>query len=118
MYSIKKRFILGSGEQLCKGNIRSLDEAKADATRLAEADSRMGVKTIYRVYEFDEDIVAEFDSTKIQAAGTSSDSTGAGSGGGQKSGASFKPSPLQTAPRPPGTPANNWGKPDDEEEKK
>lgn len=101
---------------------RELPAEQFDDIKLAKAfiekkiadNNLLKVKVIYRLYEWD-DLLQEFDPSKMQPI--ESDDT---SSSGQGKGASFRPTPLNTAPRPAGLP-HNWLKDDennDEKEKK
>lgn len=91
----------------------------ADARMFIEAkmaqDAMMKVAVIYRITELG-DVIEEFDSAKrlgsanpAPGAGEGT-SAGSGVGAGRQSAENFRPSPLNTSPRPPGMPANNWSK--------
>lgn len=100
IYNVKKKYGTGS-EQQCQ-SFSKLDEAKAYAQECAENDAAMRINVIYSIYEFDE-VVETIDSSKVTVSRGSEESSGSGKG----QGASFRPTPLETAPRPKGT-APRW----------
>ncbi len=110
-YSVKKLF-QGRAE-LEVGRFNTEIEATDYTKQELEKDALMKVNAIYRIYHFDEDLIAEWDQAKWQKEGPAktSDSSSSSQGSGQR----FSPSPIQTAPRPPGMPASSWKK--DEEDK-
>lgn len=112
MIKMTKQFVAGGREQPVSKSFKSMDEAKAFALDNIQSDAAMRIQTIYRIYDFD-DLMATIDASTITQSADAS-----GRSQGQKSGATFKPSPLQMAPRPPGLPANNWVEPKKDEDKK
>ena|SRR3990167_4165648 len=109
-YKVTKQFMASAGREQPCGQFKTEKEAKEFAVESAESDAAMKIQTVYRIYDFD-DLMATINSNSIQSEMKSTDASGDSQG--QKSGASFRPSPLQTAPRPSGMPANNWVKPED-----
>jgi hypothetical protein len=104
-YQVTKQFG-SSREQPCQ-RFKSLAEAKAFALECAQTDASMRIQTIYRIYDLDELLPNEtIDSNTVTLASTSSDASGGSKG--QQSGATFKPTPLEMSPRPPGTPPKTW----------
>lgn len=112
-FKVTKQFGSGAGREQSCGQFKTADKAKVFAIECAESDAAMKIQTIYRIYDFD-DLVGTITSNDVQAESKPSESSGSQ---GQKSGASFRPSPLQTAPRPSGMPANNWVEPDEDDKK-
>ena len=108
-YKVTKQF--GTNRELDSGQFKTLPEAKKYVQQQVQADAAMKVKSIYRIYEWD-DLIEESHSDKIVVSAPSGNSDD--SHGGKGSGA--KPSPLSTVPRPPGSP-QTWQeyKNDDEE---
>lgn len=85
-----------------------LNDAKLFIEAKRQADASLGgALPIYRVLD-GVDIV--YDSSKAPAP----ESRGGASGGGAQTGSRFSPTPFNTAPKPPGTPAK-WNKDDDDE---
>lgn len=91
-----------------------LNQAKAFIEAKIRDNNLHKVKVIYRLYEWD-DLLQEFDPSKMDTSDSPDSSSGASSGGGK--GASFRPTPLNTAPRPPGSPPN-WLKEDENDKDK
>ena|SRR3990167_6615135 len=117
-YRVSKQFIAGgSKEQPISLLFKTVDEATAYAVDHFQSDAAMRIQTIYRVYDFidDENPIVTIDSKSIDSFNNPSESSQGSQG--QQSGATFKPSPLQMAPRPPGTPANHWVDPDKDDKK-
>jgi hypothetical protein len=106
----------GSSSELEVGKFDNMAKAKAEIqNRLAE-DARLNMKNvIYILYE-GFDAIEQFDQSKLQKAPASSQESSEPSGGAGK-GQSFRPTPLPTAPRPPGTPPPTW-KDDENDENK
>jgi hypothetical protein len=100
IYKVTKQYS-GGKEQPCK-QFKHLNEAKIHAEHAIEESAAMKIKVIYRIYEFD-DLLETLDSSTIQPASSSSSESG-NSSGGKQSGATFKPTPFEMAPRPGGTP--------------
>lgn len=100
MYKVTKQY--GRGAEInMGGRFNNLVEAKAFVDKHIMEDALMNVKVIYKIYEFDE-LLSEYDSSKVNtAAARTSDEQGSQ---GKGSTASFRPTPLNTSPRPPGTP--------------
>lgn len=91
----------------------NMQAAKAFVDEKILEDAALNVKAIYRIYDFD-DVVGEFDASKMDVSQLAPKREESASGSqGKGSTASFRPTPLNTAPRPPGTP-QKWMK--DEEE--
>lgn len=103
-YKVTKQY--GRGLETIAQRFKNIDEAKRFMLQSAESDAAMKVQCVYRLYDFD-DVIDTLDSTKIDLSSKTTDSSDAGSQG-KTSSATFRPSPLQTTPRPPGMPANNW----------
>jgi hypothetical protein len=85
---------------------RHLDAAKAFIVNKLKENAALKIKVIYRLYEWDE-LLEEFDPAKIDLSALEEDSEGEGSQG-QGKGASFRPSPLNTSPRPAGMPHSSF----------
>lgn len=90
-----------------------LNKAKAFIENKMRENAALKLKVIYRLYEWD-DLIQEFDPSKMAAPTAGSGESGSGSQG-QGKGASFRPSPLQSSPRPPGVPPSSFK--DDEDDK-
>lgn len=108
-YKITKQF--GTGREVADKTFTTLFEATEHVQQCAEADAAMKVKTVYRVYEFDE-VIHEVNSATVVLSSPSSESSGSGSGKG--SGISFNPSPLMTSAKPKGA-IQHWKKNDEDE---
>lgn len=108
IYSVTKKYEAGS-EQPCK-KFNTLEEARAYMQESAETDARMKIRVTYRIYEFDE-VIDTVDSMMVKLTSSSSES----SSGSRGHGAGFKPTPLETSPRPKGT-APHWFNDEDEDE--
>lgn len=102
------------GREMPSESFKDIPSAKAFIEAKMRENINLKIKVIYRLYEWD-DLLEEFDSEK--AAFNQSTSGSSDSSGGRGKGASFRPTPLNTTARPPGSPPN-WLKDDDEEEGK
>lgn len=109
-YKVTKKY--GQGPETPGESFKTLDEAVAFAQQSAESDAAMKIQTIYRIYEFD-DLLREIDSTKIEIGGKQDQAEQSSQGAGQTSG--FRPTPLNTAPRPKGA-IQPWDKKDKDED--
>lgn len=112
IYNVTKKYESGS-EQPCE-RFEKLDQAKSYALECAEKDASVRVKVIYSIYEFDE-VVETVDSTKITIRHDSKESDESSSSS-KGQGAAFRPTPLETSPRPKGT-APRWIHDDDKNDK-
>ncbi len=106
-YKVTKQF--GNNREIDSGQFKTLSEAKKYLTEQSQADAIMKVKSIYRLYEWD-DLIEECHSDRVVVATSSGDSESHGKGSG------VKPTPLSTVPRPPGTP-QTWPQRDEDEDK-
>lgn len=114
IYKVTKQFVAGGTKEQPCGQFKTQPQAQAYVAEHAEKDAGMKIQAIYRIYEFD-DLLETIDSRTIQSASKPAES--AGGSQGMQSGASFRPSPLQTSPRPKGTMPNSWVDPDDKNKK-
>lgn len=105
----------GSGRETVSQQFVNADDAKKHALTAAEEKKAMKIEAIYRVYDLYDDVIATYD-TKTLTVATPTNNDDNASSGGKGQGASFRPTPLATAPRPSGTPPK-WLV-DDEEDKK
>lgn len=112
-YKTTKQF--GTGREAPDRTFGNLNEAKSYAQESAESDASMKLKTVYRVYEFDE-VVYEANSATIDLA-SKANSDAAGSASGKGSGSSFSPTPFATTAKPKGA-IQHWKSGDNEDEKK
>jgi hypothetical protein len=110
IYKITKQY--GKGKEISDRQFSTLKEAKDYMQQNAESDAAMKTQVIYRVYEFDE-VVYEVDSSKIDI---SSQFSSGDSSGGKSSSATFRPTPLATAPRPAGMPPKSIIDPEEDKE--
>jgi hypothetical protein len=114
-YKVTQQFT-GARESVLERFSR-LDDAKKKARQEAEKNAEMRINAIYRIYEFEDDLVETIDSSKLTippAAASESNDTA----GGQSQGATFKPTPFEMAPRPPGTAPRVWVEPDEKDKDK
>ncbi|VVC74938.1 hypothetical protein AQUSIP_02120 [Aquicella siphonis] len=105
-YLVSKKYLRGAAIPCAE--FMDLNDAKLFIEKKLEVDARISVKVDYFISRSNE-IIATFEADKILASRTQEDS-----GAGKGSSASFRPTPFNTAPRPPGTP-QKWIKEDDEE---
>lgn len=115
-FKVTKQYGRGSEAEISQ--FSQLNEAKAFVDERLLEDASLNVQATYRIYEYGE-VYAEYDSTKVDIAKLQQSQSSADAQGSQGKGssASFRPTPLNTAPRPPGTP-QKWSNDDDEDEKK
>lgn len=110
IFKITKQFCAGGSREQPFSQSKTLEAARAAVAENVESDAAMKIQAIYRIYEFD-DLMETIDSRDIQSTNKSAES--ASGSQGMQSGASFRPSPLQTSPRPKGTMPNSWVDPED-----
>lgn len=103
----------GARELPLNESFNDINKARAFIANKMHENAALKLKVIYRLYEWD-DLLQEFDPAKIDLSATSGDSS---SSQGQAKGASFRPSPLQSAPRPAGIPHSSF-KDDEDKDKK
>lgn len=112
-YKVGKQYGRGP-ETILDERFNNLSDVKAFVeTKLAD-DAALNVKAIYRIYE-DDEVHSEYDTSKVVITPASSQASQGSQGMG--SGASFRPTPLNTAPRPAGTP-QKWMVDEDEDKDK
>lgn len=109
-YKVKQH---SRGTEILLAEFTNSANAKLFIKGKLEEDAEQKIDATYRLVEFDE-VIEEFDKSKLGTSSTTVASTTTGSQGKQ---ASFRPTPLATTPRPPGTPPK-WIKDDEEEGKK
>jgi hypothetical protein len=113
-YTITKQYTRGPEISLDE-RFNNFNEAKTFVEKKLADDFMLNVKIIYRIFE-DDRLHSEYDPSKIDmsAKQTSEEATSKGSK------ESFRPTPLSTTPRPPGTPPKVWvvDKKDDKKDKK
>lgn len=112
-YKVTQQF--GAGRETLSQQFVNLEDAKKHALNAAETKLSMKIDAVFRVYDLYDDVVATYDTKKLTLP--VSDESQADTSGGKGQGASFRPTPLATAPRPPGMPANNWKEDTDKEDK-
>lgn len=115
MYRVTKKFDKRGPEMLI-GNFNDEAKAKQEIEKRLNDDVHMLIKgTIYCLYE-GFDLMYEVDQSSMHTESSGSQKAEETSGGGKGSGQSFRPSPLQTAPRPKGTPPTSWTRPEEDED--
>jgi hypothetical protein len=115
-FKVTKQYGRGPETSLDK-RFGQLQDAQSFVNEMLIEDVSLNVQATYRIYEFDE-VQAEYDSSKVDVSTLAPKQTENASGSqGKGSTASFRPTPLNTTPRPPGTPPN-WMKNDGDEEEK
>lgn len=111
-YIVKIQYARGPETPLAE--FKYLDDAKIFIEQKLRADAALSVKATYLLCEFDEVI------DKIGPNRMTAPSEQEQGGQGQGKSASFRPTPFNTTPRPPGSPPN-WmreDKDDDDEKDK
>lgn len=112
-YKVTQQF--GGGRETLAQQFVNLDDAKKHAQQAAEAKLSMKIDAVFRVYDLYDDVVATYDTKNlVPSVGNEGQDE---SSGGKSQGASFRPTPLATAPRPAGMPANNWKEDPDKKDK-
>lgn len=110
-FKITKQYGQGPATTLSQ-RFTNLEQAKSFVNEQLEADILMGVQnTQYKIYDFD-DLVSAHDKTNLVKTTVQQEDESAQ---GKGKSASFRPTPLSTTPRPPGSP-QNWRN-DDEDNK-
>ena len=113
MFKVKSRFPNEFRDQEL-GSFKLISDARLFIESKLRKDA--GINTvIYKLFEFDE-MLEEFDPSKMDASSLPASSAEQASGQGQGSAASFRPSPFSMAPTPTGVP-KKWVKDDDEKKK-
>lgn len=110
-YRVTKQYARGA--ETAFAEFEDLNDAKLFIQAKLKEDAALKIKIIYRITQFDE-ILAEFDSSQA-AAYTAESSTDAQSSHGSTS--SFRPTPFNTTPTPPGLP-KKWIRDEDEQDDK
>ena|SRR5579862_9867172 len=111
-FKVTKEYARGGESQFAQ--FTQVEEARSFIKEKLTDDAALKVRVIYRIYEFT-DLLEEFDPDKL---GTSSGATQSSAGSqGKSSEASFRPTPLSTAPRPAGMP-QNWRVDKDKDDEK
>jgi hypothetical protein len=108
-YEVKQQFGNRGPEKLM-GEFRTIDEARKFAFDKLKADAIYKINSIYRISQFDE-IIEEWTPDKWQKIADQQQSSyldEQNSSSGAKSQSSFRPSPLQSSPRPAGVPASSF----------
>jgi hypothetical protein len=106
-FKITRTYARG-GETTC-AQFLDLFDAQFFVEKKLAADANLNVKVIYRL--FDGDNVTEFNPNTTDYSSTDADSSGKGNA------ATFRPTPLDMTPRPPGTPPI-WFKDEEDDKKK
>lgn len=91
-----------------------LDTAKAAVQNQLREDKRLNVKITYRIYFGSELLLELTPDDAIEAGGSAGQADSSGRGKSQN----FRPTPLNTSPRPPGSPPNWWSDDKEEDDKK
>lgn len=112
-YQVTKQYERG-GETPC-GDFKTLGDARNFIRESMMQDAGMRIRITYRIFESFE-MIEEYDPTRGQIPGGAEDAQSQ-SASGQGKGAGFRPTPLNSAPRPAGIP-HNWVKDDDDDEDK
>lgn len=116
-FKVTKQYGQRGTETTLPERFEQFSQAKAFVDENLLQDVTLNVQAIYRIYDFDE-IQGEYDSTKVDPSTLQTASREEAYGSqGKGSTASFRPTPLNTTPRPPGTP-QKWSRDEDEDEKK
>lgn len=106
LYRVTKQYT--RGPDVAAAQFADLNDAKIFIQTKLREDAKFKVNVVYRLFEGFE-LLEEFDQNS--AAGGSDDSSGRGS---QQS---YRPTPLNTAPRPTGMPQNWWKDEEDDKDK-
>lgn len=116
-YYITKQYQQRGGE-IKEESFNTLEDAKKAIQEKLIYDRQLKITTVYRLYNFIDELQGVFDVNSIEETTSSSGSTGSdseGGSGGKRS--NFNPTPFNMAPRPASVP-HNWVKDEDEEEDK
>src|SRR3990167_7555874 len=102
MYRVTKRFARGAEAQIAE--FRQEEEAKIFVHEKLQEDANFKINAVYCLYE-GSDLHQEFTQNDLEATiSSSSDTTTQQSSRGQR----FSPTPMNTAPRPPGIPRSGF----------
>lgn len=100
-YTITKQYTRGPQVPLNE-RFYDFNQAKTFVEKKLTEEAKMNVKVVYRIFE-DEKLHSEYDETKIDTSVKQESESSQGKG----STASFRPTPVSTTLRPPGS-AQNW----------
>lgn len=108
-FLVSKKYLRGLAVP-CAG-FMDLNDAKVFIEKKMELDAAVSVKVVYFISRLNETI-ATYDPETFKLPSSQSDS-----GSDKTNKAVFRPTPFNTAPRPPGTP-HKWVREEDEDEDK
>jgi hypothetical protein len=97
----------GRGPEQLVAKFNNLDEAKEYISSKLEKDSQLRVNVTYLLYDMGE-LAETFEPGSGAGAGAQGGSGAASGAGGQQQSSGFRPSPLQTSPRPSGMPPSSF----------
>jgi len=115
-YIVKIQYARGPETPLAE--FKYVDDAKIFIEQKLRADAALNVKATYLLCEFDE-VIDKIGPNRMPASSNQGQAQG-DQGQGQGKSVSFRPTPFNTTPRPPGSPPN-WmreDKDDDDEKDK
>ncbi len=104
-YQVKKQY--GRGAELPCAQFGDMTDAEIFIQAKLTADAAMDVQVTYKVFEGIDEIKSYSPDKTGNVAGSSANNSSAAAGS--------RPSPFNTAPRPPGTPQKWWPDEDDKE---
>lgn len=114
-YKITVQYARDKTELPLKEEFEDLKEAKKFISEKINQEAVLKTKVIYRLYQNYDQLIEEFDSTKIEISSSAKDSQ---SSQGKSSKAGFKPTPFNMTPTPPGLPKKWLIDEDDDKDKK
>lgn len=116
-YYITKQYQQRAGE-IKEESFNTLEDAKKAIQAKLIYDRQLKITTVYRLYDFIDELLGVFDVNSIEETTPSSGSTGSdseGSSGGKRS--NFNPTPFNMAPRPASVP-HSWVKDEEDDKEK
>lgn len=113
MYRVTKKFVRGPESPI--GTYKTIDEAKKVIQEKLQEDATLKINTTYLLYEAFDELIEQFDQSKLVAStGSQSQDSGSSQRGSSQS---FSPSPFSTTPQPKGMP-RSWVKDEDKKDDK
>jgi hypothetical protein len=104
-FKVAAKYARGPEKLVAKFDLQ--DDAKTYIRRKLEQDMGLRVSVTYLLYDMGE-LMETFEPGQAGSAGAQGAAGASSSGGGQQQNSGFRPSPLQTSPRPSGMPPSSF----------
>jgi len=112
MYKVTAQY--SGSRELPAEQFKDINVAKQYIETKIQENHALKIPVIYRLYEWD-DLLQEFDMSKMNLSDASSSDANENRGQGQ--GSTFSPTPLPTSPRPAGMPHSSFKRSDQDKDK-